>query len=104
VADRFDPARAKPETLHRLARAVDAWYGHDSTEEQPGWCEDSKEMLRAVVQLRAECRVPLRTRAEVDAEIADWIRSAVESKLHINPTWERVEQLCAEPTAEAPCS
>jgi hypothetical protein len=62
------PKREAPESVMRdLCEAVDAWYGMDNTEAQPGWCEESKRMFAAMQAYRA-ATAPLRTRAEVDAE------------------------------------
>lgn len=63
------------------------------------------ETLQAiqVVLAAAETPAPLRTRAEVDAEIASLVRTIVDA---VNPNyeaaWRRIRGLCREPTALAP--
>lgn len=100
MSDRFDPGRAKPETRERAFRLI-----------LDGCPILSEEWLAVRNQLRDECRVPrqeqppLRTRAEVDAEIARRIRdwSDAGCGLMIGP--ERVAllaTLCSEKTAPGP--
>lgn len=85
MADRFDPARAKSETVQALCSSR----------------YPAVEGLRRLLdQLRSECRIPLRTRAEVDAEIAAYVRNHVKTYGPLNYTWDRINELCAEPTAE----
>lgn len=75
-----------------------------------GWDIDECEAnTHWVNQLRSECRIPLRSRAEVDAEIAAEIRrmplypSAKGDELVFKGiTVERLLRLRAEPTAEPP--
>lgn len=103
MADKYDPERVSPVTHKRLAVAFDANWGNDS----PGALERYSELRAALDAFRAEATVKLRTRAEVDAEIARTVR--VMRERHgtipaIIPIGEQTELLglCAEPTAEPP--
>lgn len=88
-------------TLKALAEAVDAWYGNPDAEE-PGWCDESKQLFRQLVAYRAEIAPRLRTRAEVDAEIVAIIRErclmASSSFSGDRTRWEHLQALCTEPT------
>src|SRR4029078_8073659 len=86
----FDPSRARPETVRELIEAPYA----------------SGEMYRAHQQLRSECLIPLRARAEVDAEIATIVRVAfgagsVQVRSGAVNMTARIEALCDEPTSDS---
>ncbi len=89
---------ASRETLERLAEAAVAYHDRD---------ERWDELKAAMQAYRAETTPPLRTRAEVDAEIADAVRhnGPLPHTQH-GAVWEirgafpeRLMALCAEPTA-----
>ncbi len=95
------------ETLERLAKAVDAWYGMETTEQQPGWCDESKEMFRTLSAYRAESTPKLRTLAEVDREIGALLREDVAHGpgidcLGYDPTAKKLRLLCVERVAPEP--
>lgn len=101
-----EPSRERIAAALALAKAADTWYGLEATEEQPGWCEESKAMFRAMQAYRATAHKP-RTRAEVDAEIAKLTRECVENEWAGDDDyelWEAVTKLCREPTAREPAS
>ena len=90
---------ASRETLERLAEAVDShkllWMHANKS---AAW-EDLSDALSAY---RAEITPPLRTRAEVDAEIAATIRKdrlASRGLGMSHNTLCALDRLCAEPTA-----
>jgi hypothetical protein len=68
-----------------------------------GWCDKSKAVYRAVAAYRAETTPPLRSRAEVDAEIGKCVRAYLRYQnpdsdpLHEND-W--LKALASEPTAK----
>jgi hypothetical protein len=103
---KLDVSKASRETLERLASATHEWAG--DFPEQPGYAGESKELCRALVVFRAECdvRSRLRTRAEVDVDLASILRENTETTkalcgvmLDMRDT-TRAKLLCAEPTAE----
>jgi hypothetical protein len=96
---------ASRETLERLAEAVDA-YGRQNHMFEAEHVTPVREALRAY---RAEITPPLRTRAEVDTEIALIVRAIVAATGESPGCWgigkrtlgqeSRLVTLCAEPTA-----
>lgn len=100
--------RKAPESVCReLAEAADDWYERKlDAEPAQGWCAEAKRLFYAIKAYRA-ATAPLRTRAEVDAEIATIVRHAHGSGVvHVHTSnvdvTARVEQLCDEPTADGP--
>lgn len=105
----YDWSRVSRETLERLASATDLWAGE--FDEQPLHAGVTKDYCRAMAAARTEALVPpLRTRAEVDAEIAREIRESTESGIYCedclcpegggdNGRAERIRALCREPLA-----
>ncbi len=104
--DQYDPRRATPETVAKCVQALlDSCTGFADTQ-----CPEYVRLLRA------ECRLPTRARAEVDAEIASECReyhARVERGDGQPPSWNgmtqgwvnRMNALCAERTApEGPCA
>lgn len=101
MADRYDLSRVSRETLERLARAQLAEHVPSEAARQ---LLDLTEATKAV---RSEARLPLRTRAEVDAQIVRTVRiwwgapePGLVHGLHSN-TVEALESLCAEPTQDS---
>ena len=105
-----DLSRVSRETLERLARAVPKWWSDEEPEHQPAHAPETTEVINAIRAVRSESRVPQRTLAEVDAEIAREIRASValgyrgdcltgtsQSQGEVS---DRIRALCAEPTAE----
>jgi hypothetical protein len=88
MTDRFDPSRAKPETVRAL---VEMHLGRGG---------DSHKLEK---KLKDECRIPLRTRAEVDAEIALRVRSCIGRCFWDmnSPIEKDLTRLCAEPTSDS---
>lgn len=104
----IDISKASQATKDRVCAAVHEWAGE--YREQPGYADESKELARALAQLRAECSPKLRTRAEVDAEIANEVRLSVargpdEDLFYGQDRQEeqrasRIRALCAEPVRD----
>jgi hypothetical protein len=110
--------KASPETMARLCEAVSVHVRivHEaSTVDQDARIRQWDKCRALVDQYRAETTPPLRSRAEVDAEIADNVRSSVTNARGMacddclcpegdsdNSRAERIRALCAEPTAPEP--
>lgn len=113
----FDPSRAKPETVREPCAALDDYERRvdDIDTLEP----EGKRLSAALDGWRSECRIPLRTRAEVDAEIAQECRDYYERVTRGDgssyradnkpPQWdaltsgevERLNRLCREPTSDS---
>ena len=101
---KLDVTKASEATLREYAESAEA-YRH-----APSSSYDDNTALRdrwnhASDKLRAECTVTLRTRAEVDADIATVVRSHHEAHEYgiscvLPEREERLKRLCAEPMAE----
>lgn len=95
-----DPAQAQRSTLEALAKALDEeWSKATMT--------GAERVKAALVAYRRETRVPLRTRAQVDAELVEQVRAyARESALQSDECAVTLRGLLSEPTAPtpAPCS
>lgn len=107
-----NPQLATPETMAWLCEAFEQWDAlFDSEERRVHWVKHVRPALDAY---RRETRVPLRTRAEVDAEIAATVRTAIAagatSGASHNAAGSKLQsdlrRLCAEPLSPtpAPCS
>jgi hypothetical protein len=100
----FDPSRAKLETVRALCLALSDYeqrVDDIDTEEPEGKC-----LMGALTQWREQCRSPLRTRAEVDAEIADEVRRFpfLDYRAKVTITGivvERLRSLAREPTSDS---
>ena len=94
--------RAPIEVLERLAEAFDSNWKNDA----PGAVERYAELMAAHQAYRA-ATAPLRTRAEVDADIATLLREDVAHGpavdcLGYDRTAKKLRLLCAEPTSDEP--
>lgn len=95
-----EPSEARIAAALALAEADDAWFGETDGPPDSGWDRESKDHYLRLQSYRATAP-KLRTRAEVDAEIAKVSREFW-SNPHLDlDRRERLENLCAEPTAEA---
>ena len=87
---------ASRETLERLARALD-------THHLDAPVSGDRMLMDALAAWRAEITPPLRTRAEVDAEIANLMRgvyrAGVGAVSYSADESLRLSRLCTEPTA-----
>jgi len=93
MIDRYDLSRVSRETLERLAKAA-----HERALESTAMSES--EFGNALLFMRREARIPLRTRAEVDAEIVRVARSMLCGPYVSQQVCGRIALLCAEPTAD----
>lgn len=90
-------------TLQALAEAFDKWARHLSFIHGSSVTDEHRAVADALAAYRAEVGPPLRTRAEVDAQIAATIRKdrlASRGLGMANSTLYALDNLCAERTRE----
>jgi len=94
----------------RLAEADSAWYGSTDGEPEPGWVVESKAHFLALKAYRATLH-RIRSRAEVDGEIAHEIRcwrsntrGMANRPGFTASTWEKLVALSDEPIDSGPSS
>jgi hypothetical protein len=91
-------------TLKALAAADDGWYGSTDGEPPPGVDEASQAHFRALKAYRIERGTQRRTEAEVDAQIAGFVRGWADAGCGLMLGPERVallQALCNERTADS---